>query len=210
VRPPVSLEKLLVEEGGTDTVVYRAAYSDYFHTDTKVFPAIEFLVELLQHLPDSRSRLLRTYGLYSARARGTWARSPHLLRLAPEGWKRDHLPQPSLRIGPPDEPQPELTVSSKHSRAAWAPLIKKVYEADPLTCPRGHNPMNLIAVITERQASHSPVWIAPPSTDLLSVAPKGSMSLRYPYMWPSSALSPPDDPEVAYLPIVSSSRYARL
>jgi len=118
VRPPVSLEKLLVEEGGTDTVVYRAAYSDYFHTDTKVFPAIEFPLELLQHLPDSRSRLLRTYGLYSARARGTWARSPHLLRLPPEGWKPYHPPQPSLRIGPPDEPQPELTVSSKHSRAA--------------------------------------------------------------------------------------------
>jgi hypothetical protein len=29
------------------------------------------LVELLQHLPDSRSRLIRTYGLYSSRARGT-------------------------------------------------------------------------------------------------------------------------------------------
>jgi hypothetical protein len=116
-------------------VVYRAAYSDYFHTDMKVFPAIEFPLEVLQHMPDSHSRL--------------------------------------LRIGPPDEPQPELSVSAKHSRAAWARLIKKVYEADPLTCPRGHNPMNLIAVITERQASHPPVWIPPPSTDLLSVSPKG-------------------------------------
>jgi len=93
VRPPVSVQKLLVDEGGTDTVVYRAAYSDYFHTDTKVFPAIEFLVELLQQLPDSRS--------------------PHLLRLAPE------------------ELQPELSVSVKHSRAAWARLIKKVYRRAP-------------------------------------------------------------------------------
>jgi hypothetical protein len=149
VRPPVSLQNLLVEEGGTDTVVYRAPYSDYFRTDTKIFPAVEFLVEVLQHLPDSRSRLLRTYGLYSSRARGTWARSPHLLRLAPEGWKRDHPPQPSLRIGPPEEPQPELSVSVKQSRAAWARLIKKVYEADPLSCPRCHNPMKVIAVITD-------------------------------------------------------------
>jgi hypothetical protein len=38
VRPPVSLQNLLVDEGGTDTVVYRAPYSDYFKTDTKVFP----------------------------------------------------------------------------------------------------------------------------------------------------------------------------
>ena len=52
-------------------MVYRAPYSDYFHTDTKAFPAIEFLVEVLQHLPDPRSRLIRTYGLYSSRARGT-------------------------------------------------------------------------------------------------------------------------------------------
>ena len=148
VRPPVSLQNLLVE-ASTDTVVYRAPFNDSLRTDTKVFLAVEFLVELLQHLPDSRSRLLRTYGLYSSRARGTWARSPHLLRLAPEGWKRDHPPQPSLRIGPPEEPQPELSVSAKQSRAAWARLIKKVYEANPLTCPRCHNPMKVIAVITD-------------------------------------------------------------
>jgi hypothetical protein len=149
VPPPVSLQNLLVEEAGTHTVVYRAPYNDYFRTDTKVFPAIEFLVEALQHLPDSRSRLLRTYRLYASRARGTWARQPHLVRLAPEGWKRDHPPHPSLRIGAPEEPQPELSVSAKHSRAAWARLIKKVYEADPLSCPRCHQPMKVIAVITD-------------------------------------------------------------
>jgi hypothetical protein len=43
VRPPVSLQHLLLDEGGTDTVVYRTAYSDYFHTDTKLFTAVEFL-----------------------------------------------------------------------------------------------------------------------------------------------------------------------
>jgi hypothetical protein len=149
VRPPVSLQKLLVDGGGTDTVVYRAPYSDYFHTDMKVFPAIEFLVEVLQHLPDSRSRLIRAYGLYSSRTRGTWSRCPHLLRLAPDGWKRDHQPQPSPRIAPPDEPQPQLSVSASQSRAAWARLIKKVYEADPLSCPRCHKPMKVIAVISD-------------------------------------------------------------
>jgi hypothetical protein len=130
VRAPVSLQKLLVDEGGTDTVVYRAPYSDYFHTDTKVFPAVEFLVEVLQHLPDPRSRLVHAYGLYSSRARGTWSRQPHLVRLAPEGWKRDHPPEPSVQIGLPDEQQSDCSVSAKQSRAAWARLIKKVYEAD--------------------------------------------------------------------------------
>jgi hypothetical protein len=71
VRPPVSLQNLLVDEGGTDTVIYRAPSSDFFKTDTKLFPAVQFLLEVLQHLPDSRCRLIRTYGLYSSRARGT-------------------------------------------------------------------------------------------------------------------------------------------
>jgi hypothetical protein len=96
--PGLSLQRLLVEEGGTDTLLYRAPHSDCFKTDTRVFPAVEFLVEVLQHSPDSRSRLTRTYGPYSSRPRGTpgpaaarqrYGRvvpcQPHLLRLAPEG-----------------------------------------------------------------------------------------------------------------------------
>lgn len=90
------------------------------------------MVELLQHLPDSRCRrIIRTYGLHSSRARGTWSRQPHPVRLAPEGWKRDRQPQLSLRIGAPEEPTPELSASAKQSRAAWARLIKKVHDADP-------------------------------------------------------------------------------
>jgi hypothetical protein len=74
-RPPSGLAPETARRpGGTDTVVYRAPYSDYFHTDTKIFPAIEFLVEVLRHLPDSRSRLICTYGLYSSL--GLVARGP--------------------------------------------------------------------------------------------------------------------------------------
>ena len=40
-------------------------------------------------------------------------------------------------------------MSARQSRAAWARLIKKVYEADPLICPRCHKPMKIIAVITD-------------------------------------------------------------
>jgi hypothetical protein len=105
VRPPVSLRNLLVDEGGTDTVVYRAPYSDHFKTDSKLFPAVGFLLELLQHLPDSRCRLIRTYGLYSSRARGTWSRQPHLVRLAPEGLDAcDMEARPSAPTVPPHRP----------------------------------------------------------------------------------------------------------
>ena len=149
LRAPFCLQNLLVDEGGTDTVVYRAPYTDYVKTDTKVFPAVGFLLEVLQHLPDSRSRLIRTYGLYASRARGTWSGQPPLVRLAPEGCKRDHQPEPLVRIGVHEQAVPELSVSAKHSRAAWARLIRKVYDADPLICSRCRSPMKIIAVITE-------------------------------------------------------------
>ena len=154
VRPPVSLQNLLVDEGGTDSVIYREPYSDFFKTDTKVFPALRFLAEVLQHLPDSRCRLIRTYGLYSSRARGTWFRQPHLIRLAPEGWKRDHQRQPSVHVGPPEQSPVELSVSAKQSRAAWARLIKKVYYTDPLRCARCHSPMKIIAVIIDPRSGN--------------------------------------------------------
>jgi hypothetical protein len=64
-RPPISLSKMLVEEHEA-SVLYRSEYNPYFKTNEKLFPAIEFLVQLLQHLPDPRAHLVRRYGLYSS------------------------------------------------------------------------------------------------------------------------------------------------
>ncbi len=55
---------------------------------------------------------------------------------------------PNLRIAPSDQ-QLDGSVSAKQRRAAWARLIKKVYDADPLTCSRCGKPMKVLAVITE-------------------------------------------------------------
>lgn len=92
--------------------LWRKLLNERLARNTKVFPAVEFLFELLQHVPDSRRRLVRTYGLYSSRARGTWYRQPCLgsldqenLRNGPsvlpsmsqahEGHRRNHRPRPS-------------------------------------------------------------------------------------------------------------------
>lgn len=108
--------------------------------------------ELLQHLPDCRTRLIRRYGLYSSLSRGIWLRQPHLARLAPEGWKQDHSPQSPIHIGPADQQYAEASVSAREYRTVWARLIAKVYEADPpLECGRCGHPMHVVAVITEPQ-----------------------------------------------------------
>lgn len=103
-------------------------------TNTKLLSATDFIAELLQLLPDCRTRWIRRYGLYTSRSRGTWLRKPPLVRLAPEGWKQDHLSQSPVPIGPSDEPNPDGSVSARESCAAWARLLAKVYEADLLVC----------------------------------------------------------------------------
>ena len=46
--------------------------------------------------------------------------------------------------------QPErLSEFATRAKAAWARLIRKVYEADPLECPRCKGPMRIIALIED-------------------------------------------------------------
>ena len=42
-----------------------------------------------------------------------------------------------------------MTVPHAACRSAWARLIAKVYQTDPLLCPRCGSEMRLIAVITD-------------------------------------------------------------
>ena len=116
-RPPVSLSKILVEEH-EGSVLYRSEYNPYFKTNARLFPAIEFLVQLLQHLPDARAHLVRRYGLYSSRSRGTWSRKPWLVRLAPAGWLQQHPHAPDANA-PPAGDAPQTSVSSRESRSAF-------------------------------------------------------------------------------------------
>jgi hypothetical protein len=174
-RPPLSLKKMLVEEHG-GSVLYRSVYNPYFATDQKLFPAIGFLVDLLQHLPDAGAHLVRRYGLYSSRCRATWSDRPYLVRLAPAGWREQHGSQSEPQPGLPPEQEPHLSVSARETRSAWARLIAKVYEVDPLVCPRCGSKMKVKAVITDPQQLRRilrhliKTGAAPPDLDLASAS----------------------------------------
>ena len=63
-------------------------------------------------------------------------------------------------IEPVREPVSEFAA---HARSAWARLIRKVYEADPLECPKCHGPMRIIALIDDppvvrRILDHLGLW----------------------------------------------------
>ena len=49
---------------------------------------------------------------------------------------------------------------ARRVRSTWARLIHKVYEVDPLECPRGKGPMRVIALIDGQSSAKSSVtWV---------------------------------------------------
>ncbi len=97
----------------------------------------DFIAELTAHI--------RRYGLYASRARGTWSRQPHLVRLAGQAWRAAH---PAAAVGSEPAPQPQ-EAERKTASSTWARLIAKVYEVNPLQCAQCGSPMKILAVIMD-------------------------------------------------------------
>ena len=74
--------------------------------------------------------MVRYYGYYSNVARGKRKKSE----------KDDLIPS-----------VPENDDSSKERRKNWARLIQKIYEVDPLTCPKCSGEMKVISVIEDEE-----------------------------------------------------------
>ena len=115
-----------------------------------MFNALDFLAELTQHLPPKRLQLIRRYGLYASRTKGRWEQMPWVVERAPGGWKASHpsVPAPEdLGYEPLSEREEEVDVDLR--RRAWARLLAKVYQVDPLVCPKCGAQMKVIAVIED-------------------------------------------------------------
>jgi hypothetical protein len=88
---------------------------------------LEFIARVTSHIPDKGQVTVRYYGLYANAHRGKVRKasvSPFVLRMAGEDFK---------------------PVSSK----GWAEMIRKVYEVDPMICPKCGGSMKVVAFITE-------------------------------------------------------------
>lgn len=109
---------------------------------TKMFDALEWLAAMCSHVPNKGEQMVRYYGYYSNVARG----------------KRK-------KVGADDAIscilEPELT--DKDFRRNWARLIQKIYQVDPLTCPKCAGPMRVIAFIEDEDVirkilKHLDLW----------------------------------------------------
>ena len=131
IRNPFSMEKMEYKEK-QGVVVYRSKLHATLKRNFQIMPGAAWPKLLLQHVPDRGEHLVRYYGWYSNRSRGER-----------NGLESESTPTPSDETIEPD------TEFSQAARGAWARLIKKVYEVDPLICPHCGGEMRFLAVIEE-------------------------------------------------------------
>jgi hypothetical protein len=146
-RPPLSLRKIGIEQNGEATRISFSSDNEFFKGKTETFPVMRFFLELTQHIPPKGCQYVRRYGLYTSRTKDKWPDKPHVMRLAPAGWKKERL-QADQDVQPYDVEEAD-SVSDRESRSTGARLIAQVYEVDPLVCPRCSAPMRILAVISE-------------------------------------------------------------
>jgi hypothetical protein len=123
IRPLLALERLcfLEKEG---QVGYRWGREA---TEQETMDYLEFIARVTSHIPDKGQVMVRYYGLYANAHRGKARKaglSPLALRISEEELK----PVPSK---------------------GWAALIRKVYEVDPMLCPKCGGTMKAVAFLTE-------------------------------------------------------------
>jgi hypothetical protein len=88
------LKKISVCENGDATGISYTSDNEFFQEKTETFSVMRFLLELTQHVSPHGSQYIRRYGLYAAlrhtaRTKGKWPEIPHVMRLAPAGWKAE-------------------------------------------------------------------------------------------------------------------------
>ena len=138
IRASFSQERMkyLRHEG---TVVYRAKDGK----DQKTLPAMEWLAAMCSHIPNRGEQMVRYYGYYSNVARG---------KRKAKGTD-DVIPC----ILEPDG-------NVKALRKGWARLIQKIYEVDPLVCPKCKGTMRIISFIEDPSVireilTHLGLWL---------------------------------------------------
>ena len=93
------------------------------------FDALEFLAALSCHVPKTYESITRYYGRYSLGRRGERA-----------------------KLSPPPAEETESDYRKEFRKSGWAACIKRIYEVDPLECPKCKAQMRIIAFI---QDAHS-------------------------------------------------------
>ena len=111
LRAPMALEKMTYD-AKTGTVIYRSKMHLGLKRNFQLMPGAEWLELLCRHIPDRYEHLVRYVGWYSNRVRGERAKN-----------EQSGVEFSAAAVEP-------MTEYALRAKAAWARLIRKVYEAD--------------------------------------------------------------------------------
>ena len=128
LRAPFSLEKMNYFPD-TGMVMVRSHLHKSLKRNFQLMPGAQWLEMLCRHIPDRFEHLVRYVGWYSTRCRGERARKA----------------VPAAAVQAPEDGE----VVAARATSAWARLIHKVYEVDPLACPKCGTQMHVIALIDD-------------------------------------------------------------
>lgn len=134
MRPPLSLARMNWTEGARE-VAYTLKPKEGQPGAQERLDPLDFLARLLAHVPEPRLHLAHYYGWYSNVSRGRRHKGKDAnLATTPSRWhEADGLPPAERRA----------------RRRRWAQLVRRVYEVDPLVCPRCGGEMRIISVILD-------------------------------------------------------------
>jgi hypothetical protein len=110
--------------------VSKVIYQSKDGRSTKTFDALDWLAQLVTHIPNKGEQMVRYYGFYSNKSRG----------LRKKAGTDDQVPALI-----------ESEISSKEFRQNWARLIQKIYNVNPLLCSKCSGSMRIIAFIEDEQ-----------------------------------------------------------
>jgi hypothetical protein len=171
IRNPFSVDKMQPNSYG-DSIIYRSGMNPKIQRNFEVFSPCDFIARITQHIPDKSFQLVRYYGWYSNKMRGQRLKQTEAEVVdAPEG---DDIDVSAFK--------PRRIPSKK-----WRELIKKVWEADPLLCPRCQHEMRIVALIDEaavieRILRHLGLWEAGVRVDAARDPPKPAEPVIEPWL----------------------------
>jgi Transposase zinc-binding domain/Putative transposase len=168
VHAPFSLARLHYDRAA-GIVSYQArasSRSDLPAPAQQRFSPLDALAALTAHIPEKRFQLVRYCGYYSNKARG-------------QRRKRQQATASVTSVATP-LPEPDQDDFRRHRRRAWARLIRKVWRADPLVCPKCSGPLRIISFIENSSAiekilRHLKLWSPPERPP----PPRSSTTLEY-------------------------------
>ncbi len=139
VHPPIVVGRILTEEK-SEQVVYKGDKVHPRHkANFRIFDPLEFIAEVVSHIPNVHEKTAIWYGFYSNKSRG--------IRKAKEVEASKPGPEGAAGSGAEEGSPAEADRAPAEVRKNWARLIRRVFEVDPLICVRCGSEMKVIALI---------------------------------------------------------------